>query len=293
MRTHTARICSPVSMLAVVGGVLPANAIVIRHDVADQAYLDFAASEFSSVGRMIFQDGDSQFWNGSGTLIDSRWVLTAAHVVDDAADTDWFFDTGAGTQRVQADAVFYHPEWFNDGPVNGDMALVRLSEPILNVEPTQLFDGATPFGSEVALAGYGGSGDGTTGWTGSYDLLRRAGTNVLETNDPFGFGDEYLMFDFDDPATGEATELEAMLMFGDSGGAIMADVDGSWQLIGVNTFIIPNADEPTDYGMYGDWMGSTSVEFHRDWIDSVIPAPGSAALIAAGLLGMTRRRRGC
>lgn len=276
----------------ILGGVGTAQAIVVRHDVADQAYLNFAQSDFSSVGRMIYQSGDSQFWNGSGTLIGSQWVLTAAHVADNAAGSDWFFDTGSGTQSVRADAVYYHPDWFGDGPSNGDLALVHLSEPMLNVAPTQLFQGSTPYGSEVALVGFGGSGNGLTGWNGTYDQLRRAGTNVLEAGDPFGFGAEFLGFDFDAPDSGEATDLEAMLMFGDSGGAIMADVDGQWQLIGVNTFIVPNSDDPLDYGMYGDLMASTSVEYHMDWINSIIPAPSTLPLMAFGLLGVSRRRRG-
>ncbi|MFG0315232.1 MAG: trypsin-like serine protease [Phycisphaerales bacterium] len=269
-----------------------ANAIVVRHDVDDAAYLSFAQSDFGSVGRMIFQDGDSQFWNGSGTLIGDRWVLTAAHVVDDAANTDWFFDTGAGTQRVQAEDVFYHPDWFDDnGATNGDMALVRLSDAITDATPTQLFEGSTPYGDEVALVGFGGSGTGETGWTGTYDLLRRAGTNILEDGDPYGFGPEFLSFDFDNPDTSVATDLEAMLMFGDSGGAIMADVNGEWQLIGVNTFIVPFADDVLDYGMYGDLMGSTSVEFHRGWINSIIPTPGTLPIAFIGIGLVARRRR--
>ena len=280
------------AMALILMGTGTANAIVIRHDVDDSAYLSFAQSDFGSVGRMIFQDGGSMFWNGSGTLIGDRWVLTAAHVADEAADTDWFFDTGSGTQRVQAEAVHYHPDWFNNnGATNGDLALIRLSEAITDATYTPLFEGSTPYGDEVALVGYGGSGTGETGWTGTYDLLRRAGTNVLESGDPYGFGDEFLSFDFDNPASGDATDLEAMLMFGDSGGAIMANVNGQWQLIGVNTFISVNSDDPLDYGMYGDLMGSTSVEFHREWINSVIPTPGTLPIFVAGLMVPRRRRR--
>lgn len=289
MQRSSTPLCAAALLVSITG---TAHAIVTRHDVSDDQYLNFAQSDFGSVGRMIFQDGDSQFWNGSGTLIGSEWVLTAAHVVDDAADQDWFFDTGSGTQRVQASEVHYHPDWFNkDGATNGDIALVRLSDSLTDATPTQLFGGPTPYGDEVALVGFGGSGNGLTGWTGDYDLMRRAGTNVLEAGDPYGFGDEFLSFDFDDPAFGDATELESMLMFGDSGGAIMADVDGEWQLIGVNTFIVPFADEPIDYGMYGDLMGSTSVEFHLDWINSIIPAPSTLPIAFFGFGLATRRRR--
>jgi hypothetical protein len=278
-------------VIAMVGCAGVAQGIVIRHDVDDSAYRAYADSQFGSVGRMLYQDGESLFWNGSGTLISDRWVLTAAHVADEAADTDWFFDTGAGTQRVRAEEVYYHPDWFGANPkTNGDLALIRLSESITDATPTALSSGPSPFGTEVSLVGFGGSGDGTTGWTGTYDLLRRAGTNMLDSEDAFGYGAEFLQMDFDSPDSGEATDLEAMLMFGDSGGAVMAMGDNGWELIGVNTWIVPFADEPTDYGMYGDLMGSTSVDFHRDWINSVIPAP-SSVLVLLGAGGLVARRR--
>ena len=282
---------TPGALALILIGTGTANAIVIRHDVDDSAYLSFAQSDFGSVGRMIFQDNGSMYWNGSGTLISDRWVLTAAHVADEAAGSDWFFDTGSGTQRVQAEEVYYHPDWFNDqGSTNGDLALIRLSEAITDASYTPLYQGSTPYDTEVALVGYGGSGTGLTGWTGGYDILRRAGTNVLEGGDPYGWGEEFLSFDFDKPDLGEATNLEAMLMFGDSGGAVMTMVNGQWQLIGVNTFIAVNSDDPLDYGMYGDLMGCTSVEFHRDWINSIIPTPGTITILSGGLLLMRRRR---
>lgn len=280
------RVCA--ALIPVVGLAASAQAIVIRHDIADQAYLDYAQQDqFSPVGRMIFQSDDSMYFSGSGTLVGERWVLTAAHVAENAAENDWFFDTGTGTQRVQADQVYYHPDWFDDGgATNGDMALIHLSEPILNVDPAALWSGSTPYGEEVSLIGFGGTGDGINGWDGGYDLQRRAGTNILEN--PDFFGNEYLGFDFDDPTGGEATDLEAMLMFGDSGGAIMAQTASGWELIGVNTFIAVFGDE---YGMYGDLSGSTSVGFHNDWIQSVIPSPGAWSVFAVGLVGVSRRRR--
>ena len=94
------RVCAV--LIPVVGLAASAQAIVIRHDISDQAYLDYAQQDqFSPVGRMIFQSGDSLYFSGSGTLVGERWVLTAAHVAENAADNDWFFDTGTGTQRVQ------------------------------------------------------------------------------------------------------------------------------------------------------------------------------------------------
>lgn len=282
------------------GAVLstPAQAIVRRHDVDDSAYLSFATeSQFAPVGRVLYQDADvgpGTYWNGSGTLIGDRWVLTAAHVVDNASVDTWQFDFGGGTDRYTASNVIIHPDWGSGVGFEGagDLALIELDHAVTGYTPARLASGAAIAGMQAALIGYGGTGDGLTGWDYDYDLTRRAGTNIIE-----GLGNSFapdiLTFDFDDPRDGaaDATALEAMGMFGDSGGAVMAQVNGMWELIGVHSFITAQFGDQDIYGVYGDYTGSTAVWSYLSWINSVVPAPGSFALMGVGLGVFARRRR--
>lgn len=268
--------------------VTPAEAIIRRHDVADQAYLDFGAeSQFAPVGRVLYDSGGSTFWNGSGTLIGDRWVLTAAHVVDGAVS--YSFDFGGGTERYLAQSVHLHPDWGNGVGFEGaaDMALIELDRPVTGYTPAALASGAVAPGTLAALVGYGGAGDGLSGWNGGYDILRRAGTNLIEPLHN-SFAADILTFDFDAPGSPGATDMEAMIMFGDSGGAVMALVGGSWELIGVHSFIA-SAGDP--YGVYGDYSGSTAVWNYMPWINSVVPAPSGVGVLGLGVLLAARRRR--
>lgn len=272
--------------------VSPASAIIRRHDRADSLYLDYGqSSQFSAVGRMFLRDASGvDRWGGSATLIAENWVLTAAHVVDNDSvlDTDWSFDTGDGSRRYRAAEVILHPTWSASNLLVGDMALVRLEERVDNITPARLASSFTTNGSEVSLVGFGGTGQGLSGWEGDYDLRRRAGTNLSESGRQMFGRSELMAFDFDAPwADGGATNLESMLMYGDSGGAIMAETALGWELVGVNSFISFGNEWA---GLYGQTMGATRVWDYGAWISGTIPSPGTLAVLAPMLFAARRRR---
>jgi hypothetical protein len=297
MRPPRAVLLFAVVGATVLGAIHPAGAIIARHDVDEQRYLDLGQTEpMRPVGRVQFERSDGLSFAGSGTLIAPDLVLTAAHVVDFGSESNYRFQTEGGT-LIPAVDVIINPAWTGDILGGGDVALVRLESPVTGVAPAYITSGVEPFGQEILAGGYGGTGDGLTGWDGLFDQQRRAATNILE---PLGTHDtdEFYTFDFDLPGfplpPTDITDLEGMAMFGDSGGPILSDASGRWEIIGTTSYIWDiDGDNPGGWrGLYYDVFGATRLLPYRDWINSHIPAPGAAAALGAGLaLAGGRRRR--
>lgn len=109
---------------------------------------------------------------------------------------------------------------------------------------------------------------------------------------------QFLLSDFDDPATqsddpsttnqneshvndglnplgdDDPLTLEYSVAPGDSGGPLLVNVDGVWQLAGVNAFIhglsVANGGDGTDNATYSDLAGYLRVSEFNDWIDEVL-----------------------
>lgn len=139
---------------------------------------------------------------------------------------------------------------------------------------------------EVSLAGYGGTGDGIRGWDGENDRLLRAGTNRIEPLSASYARHPHVRLH--QPVLARSHPLEAFGMFGDSGGPVMGIVGGRWEVLGVHSFIETLG---IGIGVYGDRMGSTAVAPYREWMDTIIPAPGGSFILAVGTLVLSRRRR--
>ncbi|MBO3752789.1 trypsin-like peptidase domain-containing protein [Streptosporangiaceae bacterium NEAU-GS5] len=85
---------------------------------------------------------------GAGFLIDTRHVLTAAHVVDGSDNTTVSFPGGRGAFDDLPASVLYRGEWARQGDY-GDMAVLELAEPVA-ITPATL---ARP--TELRTAGHG------------------------------------------------------------------------------------------------------------------------------------------
>ena len=297
---HTSLIRRGASLLLAASALHTAAwSIVGRHDRPAEDYITSAGQPpFAGVG--ILTIGSAY---GSGTVIaDGSWVLTAAHVVDFGTPSEWSFVLGTNTYSVAA--IILHPNWTGDLDNGHDIALVKLNSIVSGVLPAQIYTGDPNnlLGAVGYSVGYGGHGDGLSGYT-DFDDNARAMENVIDTF----FGSDVFLSDFDHPdGTTNALEsfgsdanpldLEGMGAPGDSGGPVFV-VDAnysSWYIAGVHSFIAdvgpPIGNENPD-ARYGDILGSTRVDLYANWINSTVPEPASMTALAVGLVGMLARRR--
>ncbi|GGV63884.1 serine protease [Streptomyces longisporoflavus] len=174
-----------------------------------------------------------------GSLIDSRWVLTAAHCVDPALVTpDGTVRIGSerrttgGTVRSIAKTVS-HPGYRNgedSGPNRNDLALLRLNRPVTE-KPIPLADKPGRPGTPTRILGFGTTDDtpDPAGWVFPVRLqeldTRRGAPSQCA------------------PGYAGSTRLctisqipRAMACNGDSGGPqLQRNPNGRWELIGVTS----------------------------------------------------------
>lgn len=309
-------------LLAAVSALPAATAIagttvVDPDDDAYAALLDNSA--YDSVG--MITAGNSL---GSGVYLGDGWVLTAAHVADASGDLTFTVD---GVDYGVSD-VYLHDDWTGDLTTGTDLALIQLdADPAIEAaviyEPTvtdPVSDKDALDGAVVTFVGYGRTGDGATGATGSAGE-KHAGQNTLDAFGGdnlqlLGYDDSLFFVDFDDPnatsdglrwSDDEALALEYLIAPGDSGGGAFVEIDGVTYLVGINSFLAATDGEAD--ADYGDLGGLVYVPDYYDWVFGItgaldtdldglagvasIPEPGLAAsmVLLAAALGLCRRRQ--
>ena len=215
------------------------------------------------------------------------------------ADSSTTFNFAINGATYTSSEFHVYGGWTGAVSDGGDIALIKLSEFVAGPQTSQLYSGATAtlLGERAYIAGYGRTGTGETGATGSSGVLH-AGENLIEQTGgtpPFfkAYDDTILFFDFDDPTAArddyrwsadEALAYEYMFAPGDSGGGIFVESDGAYLLVGVNSFLWANDGSPD--ASYGDVGGFTSVADYADWIDGIIAAQAiSGDLNGDGFVG--------
>jgi secreted trypsin-like serine protease len=271
MKLNNPVIPSTLVLLMTATTVAIAEAGTIRHDVDESFYTDLA-TKYPSVGKLNITKRDDRGSLCSGTLVSSKWVLTAGHCV---YGTEGFirnakFTIGgsnySGTYFKTTSGWVNNIDTKDPLALGNDIALIELDSEVSNVKPAAFYTETDELAQIGTFVGFGQTGDGITGEKEGTFGTKRAGTNNIGwTGQSFDFSDRILMSDFDDPRVSNATDLEYSIASGDSGGGMF--IDG--YLAGVNSFGYAKEDGTPD-GSYTDLMGVTRVSSYIDWIGNII-----------------------
>lgn len=259
-------------LLGVLAIPLAARAIIVRHDVADSAYL-VAEKDFPALVDLEQE--------GHGILIGPSWVVTVAHAAA-AVPTN---EVTINQRRRRVACVIFHPGYRTLPPellrgdarpameflrASHDIALIRLTEPVKDVAPAVINRAANERGKSVKIYGKGATGNGQTGQdpgSSNRTTLRRA-FNVVT-----GVDGRWLTYRFD--AGKSALALEGMLGNGDSGGPLLIEARGTWLLAGLASWKYwEGRMEDFRAGAYGQVSYHVRVAHYTSWLEEVMTTQG-------------------
>jgi len=209
-----------------------------------------------------------------GTLVNSKWVVTASHCVDRRSASsfevvlgDYDHRRSEGEQRIPVKRIIMHPRYNMRRQLNNDIALMELSKPAMfneRVQPACLpdQDEAPAVGSKCFITGWGKIRH--PGY--SHNILQQLAMTVQSrsacnaVNSKYFPITEQMICGANPTATSNQSGCH-----GDSGGPFVCQQsDGSWKLHGAVSWGSPKCDARDSYTVFA------RVAKFRSWIDQYI-----------------------
>jgi V8-like Glu-specific endopeptidase len=257
--------------------------------------------------KLILDTSSGTFGCTGNLLAGGSYLLTAAHCLtgDTGTDTTSHIAISFKSGAVTASSSTYYvaPTWNGTIGAGDDLALIELQNPITSISGYQLYTGTTQsaLGQTVLIAGYGQTGSGASGATGSFGTLNYGYNTYDETGTIAGMSSSVFLYDFDNgtaadnlmgasaPVQTNGVFTEAIIAPGDSGGASLIANNGAWYLIGIHDFGGCVGSSCTPDSRFGSFAGDTSV-LGQTWLNShlvsAVPEPTSTLMFSSGLFAL-------
>lgn len=230
--------------------------LVVRHDVSDERFIALA-KKYPQIGHL--SDGES-------TLIKENWVITAAHAaiyLKEEMETGKTPQVTIDRKRYDVEKVILHPNFeLSETSIENDIALLQIKGRITHIPVAKLYSKQNEKGKQITIVGRGDFGTGLTG-PQKMDKITRAATNKINEVD-----DQWISFNFDNPESENATELEGISGPGDSGGPAFIEVNKVKYIVGVSSHQLSNGKEIG--GVYGVTEYYARISFYKKWIEKSI-----------------------